>query len=121
MDEESIRPAPSELSEMVAEEVRAELGRRRITGAALARAIGEPQASLQRRLSGRYPFDVELLGRIADHLGVPVVQFFGGDAGLLHAPAQSRAGIPLRMAAAKLKTSQYGTWTTRVVPFGRAA
>jgi transcriptional regulator with XRE-family HTH domain len=78
-----VRPA---LRDLVAAEVRAEMGRRRISGAELARAIGEPQASLQRRLSGRYPFDVDLLARIADYLDVPLHELFlvghrgGGDA-----------------------------------------
>jgi transcriptional regulator with XRE-family HTH domain len=71
------------LRDRVAEEVRAMMGRRRITGAELARAIGVPQASLQRRLAGRYPFDVDLLEVIAQHFGVPVTAFF----------PQSRAGI----------------------------
>lgn len=52
------------------------MGRRRVTGAELARAINVPQASLQRRLSGRYPFDVDLLGEIASFFGVPVIAFF---------------------------------------------
>jgi transcriptional regulator with XRE-family HTH domain len=60
----------------VAEEVRALMGRRRVTGAELARAIDVPQASLQRRLSGRYPFDVDLLAQVADYFGVPVVSLF---------------------------------------------
>lgn len=63
----------------VAEEVRALMGRRQVTGAQLARAIGVPQASLQRRLSGRYPFDVDLLADIAAYFGVPVVAFFPDD------------------------------------------
>lgn len=65
----------------VAEEVRALMGRRQVTGAQLARAIGVPQASLQRRLSGRYPFDVDLLANIAGYFGVPVVTFFPPDDG----------------------------------------
>lgn len=52
------------------------MGRRRTTGVDLARAINYPQSSLQRRLSGRYPFDVDLLEAIADHFGVSVTVFF---------------------------------------------
>lgn len=52
------------------------MGRRRVTGAELARAIGVPQASLQRRLAGRYPFDVDLLEAIAGHFGVSATAFF---------------------------------------------
>jgi transcriptional regulator with XRE-family HTH domain len=64
------------LRDRVAEEVRALMGRRRVTGAELARAINVPQASLQRRLSGRYPFDVDLLEQIATYFRVPVVTLF---------------------------------------------
>jgi transcriptional regulator with XRE-family HTH domain len=64
------------LRDQVAEEVRALMGRRRVTGAELARAIGVPQASLQRRLAGRYPFDVDLLEAIAGHFGVSATAFF---------------------------------------------
>jgi transcriptional regulator with XRE-family HTH domain len=67
------------LRDRVAEEVRALMGRRKTTGAQLARAIGVPQASLQRRLSGKYPFDVDLLADIAAYFGVPVVYFFPAD------------------------------------------
>lgn len=67
----------------VAEEVRALMGRRQVTGAQLARAIGVPQASLQRRLSGRYPFDVDLLASIASYFGVGVVTFFPADGGTI--------------------------------------
>jgi transcriptional regulator with XRE-family HTH domain len=56
------------------------MGRRRVTGAELARAINVPQASLQRRLSGRYPFDVDLLAQIAAFFAVPVVTFFPQEA-----------------------------------------
>lgn len=52
------------------------MGRRRITGVDLAKAIGVPQSSLQRRLSGRYPFDVDELAMIATYFGVPIVTFF---------------------------------------------
>jgi transcriptional regulator with XRE-family HTH domain len=83
---QTVRPA---LRDLVAAEVRAEMGRRRISGAELARAIDEPQASLQRRLSGRYPFDVDLLAHIAAYFGVPITSFF---------PAQARS-VP---------TSEYG-------------
>lgn len=75
------------LRDRVAEEVRALMGRRRTTGAQLARAIGAPQSSLQRKLSGRYPLDIDDLEAIAAYFSVSVISFF---------PAQKRAeGITL--------------------------
>jgi transcriptional regulator with XRE-family HTH domain len=60
------------LRERVAEEVRALMGRRRTTGAQLARAIGVPQSSLSRKLTGRYPLDVDDLEAIAAYFEIPV-------------------------------------------------
>ncbi len=120
-------PLPGSLQRAVAAEIRAELGRQDMTITGLERRMGKPRTYWQRRVKTcETPLtlgDLEDLGSVLDMtwLTSMVTTFFGGDASLLHAPAQSRAGIPLRMAAAKLKTSQYGTWTTRVVPFGRAA
>jgi transcriptional regulator with XRE-family HTH domain len=60
------------LRERVAEEVRALMGRRRTTGAQLARAIGVPQSSLSRKLTGRYALDVDDLEAIAAYFEIPV-------------------------------------------------
>jgi len=80
-DESRVGPV---LRDLVAAEVRALMARRRVSGAELARGIGVPQASLQRRLSGRYPFDVDVLAMIADYFDVPLHSLFlvprGGDA-----------------------------------------
>lgn len=77
------------------------MGRHRTTGAELARAIGEPQASLQRRLSGRYPFDVDLLAQIADYFGVPVTSFF---------PAQTARSVPTGEYGGRLDRTSRHAW-----------
>lgn len=61
----------------VADSVRAELARRKITQTELAEALGMTQPAVSRRMSGAVPFDTEELGRIADLLGVPMSVLFG--------------------------------------------
>lgn len=63
----------------VAEEVRVAMARKRINGARLASVIGRSQAYLSRRLTGETAFDVDDLERIADALGVPVVDLLPSD------------------------------------------
>lgn len=62
------------LRQAVAEEVRALLARRRISGVGLAARIGRSQAYVSRRLTGETAFDLDDLDRIAEVLGVDVVQ-----------------------------------------------
>lgn len=64
----------------VAEEIRSWLGRRRISGAALARRLGKSQTWVARRLDGRQAFDVDDLQLVAGILQVPVVTFFSSSA-----------------------------------------
>lgn len=59
-------------TELVIGEIRAVMGRRRLTQTALAELVGENQAWLSRRLSGGTPIDLGDLTRIADALGVPI-------------------------------------------------
>lgn len=56
----------------VAEEVRAVMGRRRISGTELGRLTGKSQAYWWRRLSGETPFDVNDLLTVATILNVKV-------------------------------------------------
>jgi transcriptional regulator with XRE-family HTH domain len=56
----------------VASAVRAELARAGLSGRAMARDLGWTQGFVQRRLSGKDPFRVDELGRIADYLGISV-------------------------------------------------
>ena len=62
-------------TERTAGAVRAELARRKINGRELAKALGWSVTTTWRRLNGTYPFDVEELSLIADHLGVSVSTF----------------------------------------------
>lgn len=58
------------LRDHVAEEVRALLGRRRMSSVALARSIGKSHTYVWRRLSGETAFDLDDLQAIAATLGV---------------------------------------------------
>lgn len=61
------------LSERVAEEIRAWMGRRRVTGARMARALGVSPAWVSYRLTGVQPIDLNDLEQIAEVLDVSVV------------------------------------------------
>lgn len=69
--------APGALRSQVAEEVRALMGRRRISGVKLAKALGRSQPYVWRRLSGETAFDVDDLQALARILNVSVVDLFG--------------------------------------------
>lgn len=60
------------LNERVATEVRAELGRQRISVNELARRLGWSQPYLSRRVSGTVAFDLTDLERIANELRIGV-------------------------------------------------
>jgi transcriptional regulator with XRE-family HTH domain len=66
------------LRDRVAEEVRATLGRRRMSGAELARQLGRSQTFVQKRLDGRQAFDVDDIEAVARILGVDPHQLLGG-------------------------------------------
>jgi transcriptional regulator with XRE-family HTH domain len=70
------------LSERAAEEIRAVMGRRRITGAALARQLSVSDAWISYRLNGKQPIDLNDLERIASILGVHPVELLGLRRGL---------------------------------------
>ncbi|MBM4517522.1 helix-turn-helix domain-containing protein [Rhodococcus hoagii] len=57
-------------AERVAANVRAEMARHRVTQSTLAKKLHCSQQALSRRINGRYPFDVNELGVIADVLGI---------------------------------------------------
>lgn len=69
------------LQEHVAREVRAELGRQRMTQGALAAALGRSEAYTTRRLSGEVAFKLDELERIAEILRVPVTGFILAERG----------------------------------------
>lgn len=60
------------LAEQTAGAVRAELARRRMSGADLARKLDWKRSATARRLSGEKPFNVNELQLIADALDVPL-------------------------------------------------
>src|SRR5437016_684360 len=65
-------------TEIVAGEVRAYLGRRRLSGRAAAMQLCWPQQYVSRRLTGAIPFDVAYLAALAYLLEIPVIAFFEG-------------------------------------------
>lgn len=75
------------LREGVAEEVRVMMLRKRITGATLAERIGRSAAYLSRRLTGETALDLDDLYRIAEVLGVRVVDLL---------PREQRDPVTLR-------------------------
>lgn len=76
------------LQEHVAREVRAELGRQRMTQGALAAALGRSEAYTTRRLSGEVAFKLDELEHVAEILRVPVTDFIPLDrADARHRPA----------------------------------
>lgn len=67
--------SPPTLAETAATEVRAEMGRQRMSSAALAQALGVSDMYVSRRLRGETAFDLTDIERTAKILGVPVSQF----------------------------------------------
>lgn len=67
----------SEHREKVAEEVRALMGRHRVSQKALGIALGLGQSGISDRVNGKVPFDVDELYAMAEFFDVPVVTFFG--------------------------------------------
>lgn len=63
------------LADTVAREVRAEMGRQRVAGSALAKHLGVSDMYISRRLNGDVPFDLADLEKVADALSVPVTAF----------------------------------------------
>ncbi|ROO51037.1 helix-turn-helix protein [Micromonospora sp. Llam0] len=78
--------ARTRLTDLVAEEIRALQGRRRVSGRELARRLGETPSWVNYRLTGVTPINLNDLERIATALGVTVVD-------LLPTPATSAARV----------------------------
>ena len=53
------------------------MGRKRVTQAQVAQALGMSQAAVSRRLGGQLPFDVDDLARLADLFGTEVSELLG--------------------------------------------
>src|SRR5512142_1169877 len=75
----STRTPEQALSERVAEEIRAWMGRRRMTGATLSSKLGVSPAWVSYRLSGRQEIGLNDLQRIADALDVAAVNLLPRD------------------------------------------
>lgn len=85
------------LREHVAEEVRALLGRRRMSSVALARSIGKSHTYVWRRLNGETAFDLDDLQGIAKTLAVDVRSLLPGETKSSHTLAprpMARVGRP---------------------------
>lgn len=67
------------LSDRVAEEIRALLARKRMTGRELARRLGVSPSWISYRLTGTQPIDFNDAARIAEALDVPVVALLPAD------------------------------------------
>lgn len=63
------------LNTYAVDEVRAELGRQRVSQRSLAERMGLSQAQISERMCGNVPFRLPELEAVADALGVPVSQF----------------------------------------------
>lgn len=97
------QPQPA-LRDLVLDEVHAEMGRRRMTGAKLARRLGKSQSSVARRLDGRQTMDLDDLEMICSALGV--------------SPAKIMAEAALR-AAEGIRSS--GIMSVDMAPYSRAS
>lgn len=78
---------PHPLRVTIAEEVRAQMGRDRISAVQLGRMIGRSQSYMSRRLVGDLPFDLDDLEAIAGALDVPLSRLLGATG---HMPPDSR-------------------------------
>lgn len=65
-------------SEALAGEIRARMGRARITQASLAEATGISAPTVSRKLVGRHPFDTTELELVAAHLGALPSELLAG-------------------------------------------
>lgn len=71
-------PDQQRLTDVVAEEVRAQLARARMTQTQLAEILGLPQSAVSNRLRGKVPFSVDDLEVVAGALGVHPATLLGG-------------------------------------------
>src|SRR5688572_16396367 len=89
-------PARTSLSERVAEEIRAQMARKRITGATLAKTLKVSPAWISYRLSGKQPIDLNDLEAIAEALGVAVADLFPADIGQIRRTNHGSSSPPVR-------------------------
>lgn len=82
------------LSEMVAEEIRALMARRKVSGRELSAKLGVSPSWISYRLSGKQPIDVNDLLRIANALGAGVHELL---------PSPDMAALAVEPSAAPVK------------------
>jgi transcriptional regulator with XRE-family HTH domain len=86
------------LTELVADEVRALIARRRISAAKLAQELGWSQPYMARRMTGAQPFDLNDLQEMAGALGVKVSDILAhaerGDGSYSTMPTLTYASAP---------------------------
>ena len=58
------------MTELVAEEVRALMGRHRVSQATIAEVLGVSRQAVSKRLTGETPFDVNEVAKLGDYFGV---------------------------------------------------
>lgn len=68
----------TEVRQAVSEEIRALMGRRRVTQTALGIAIGMSQPAISRKLKCEVAWDIDELEAIASYFDVPITDLFGG-------------------------------------------
>lgn len=66
-----------------ADEIRGLMAKKHKKQVELAQVLGIAQAGVSRRLSGKTPFDINELGRIAEWLDVPITRLFGEPGGTI--------------------------------------
>jgi transcriptional regulator with XRE-family HTH domain len=67
------------LADTITREIRAEMGRQRLTQREIAEQHGISRTQISRRFAGLIEFKPSELEKIADYLGVPVTQFVGAE------------------------------------------
>ncbi len=87
------RSAP--LRVRMAEEVRALMARRRLSGVALAALINRSQSYVSRRLTGEVPFDMDDLEAIAAALGVKAADLVRTGDDSAARPTLANVGLPV--------------------------
>jgi transcriptional regulator with XRE-family HTH domain len=80
--------------EQVAGEVRALMGRHRVSQTALARVLGLSQSSLSARLCGELPFDLDDLVTVAKHFNVSVTSLLGSPKSVWNTGDELRSMVP---------------------------
>jgi transcriptional regulator with XRE-family HTH domain len=72
-----MNPPRRNASAGVVEEIRALMGRRRVSQKQLGEALGLAQPTMSKRMNGKIPFDLDELDAIAEFFDVPITDLFG--------------------------------------------